>query len=92
MKRNFEQVILKKLSGDIDIIDIRTSLGDLLYNSAMTIPVRKLAEKIYYSEGVTDFTLEELETLQKEVITNDYGLFLRIKDAVLELATVKDGE
>lgn len=92
MRRNFEQVELKRLSGNVDIVDLRSSLGDMLYNSAMHIPVRKMAEKIYYSKGETEFTKEELDLLKNEIETKDFNLFLRVKEAIIELSTIKNEE
>lgn len=85
---NFKTVRLKSLSGAIEVVDLARSLGDILYNAAMTIPVRKLAEKIYYSEGETEFEDEELALLKTELETKEFGFFLRVKDALIELSTL----
>lgn len=84
---NFKTVELKSLSGVVTQADLSQSLGDILYNAAMSIPVRKLAEKIYYSEGEAEYTDEELGLLKTELETKDFGLFLRVKDALIELST-----
>ena len=47
--------------------DVRQQLGELLYETGSGIKLHSLALKIYNSEGETEYTEEEIQTLMQFV-------------------------
>lgn len=85
---NFERVELNRLDGQLDVANIKESLGNLLHNNAIHIPIKKLAEKIYYSSGDTEFTEEECAMLNREIKRDDLNILLRVREKIEELTLI----
>ena len=69
MKINFAQL---EVYTDIEktnkvCADVRQQLGELLYETGSGIKLHSLALKIYNSEGETEYTEEEIQTLMQFV-------------------------
>ena len=68
-KINFSQFPLKSgiSNKNQQILDVRESLADLIYNNINGIAALTLAQKIYNNEGAVEFDDNEIKML-KEVI------------------------
>lgn len=64
-KINFKEFALKKgiATDDVIILDVRETFADLIYNNTSGIKALSLAQKIYKSEGLTDFDEDEIGTI-----------------------------
>ena len=64
-KINFKEFALKKgiATDDVIILDVRETFADLIYNNTNGIKALSLAQKIYKSEGLTEFDEEEINMI-----------------------------
>ena len=91
MKVNFEFLKTKKLSGDIQIINIRESLAELIYERFAGLKYKLLAEKIY-KETPCELTDIEIDLL-KSIANHDNGILsAKIVDAINDALIEKRDE
>lgn len=91
MKVNFEFLKTRKLSGDIQIINIRESLAELIYERFAGLKYKLLAEKIY-KETPCELTDIEIDLL-KSIANHDNGILsAKIVDAINEALIEKKDE
>ena len=83
-KINLSALQLKCLGGKIETANVREVISNLLFNQAMSIPQKRLAEKLYDAKGEIELNEEECSVLLEFVSSEQLGLVLRLKDAICE--------
>ena len=82
MTFNVKEIAFKNIEGNPLIIpDINKTIGDLLFQKAISIPIHDLARKVYYNEPA-ELTKDNLvEVLQ---IVSDSSLYMFVKKPIID--------
>lgn len=69
----------------VEIIDLRKSVANQIYSRCFTIEEKRLAEKIYDSEGNTEYSDDEIQLLMQASKTS--GFTIPFQDALNKVIT-----
>lgn len=84
-KINFEFLVLKSLSGKVEVANVKEVVAELIYSRMGGLKWKLLAEKIYKSKSPCELDDGEVELLQ-QIVATDAGFFSnKLSDALREL-------
>lgn len=65
LKVNFAKIEVKTITGDVDTVDMRQPVGNMLYMQGSSLPECELGTAIYHSDGEMEIDDKQAETVRR---------------------------
>lgn len=72
MKVNFSKIEVKTIDGDVDTVDMRQPVGNMLYMQGSSLPECELGTAIYHSDGEMEIDDKQAETVRSYAMRLPY--------------------
>ena len=82
MKVDFSKIQMKTITGDMEAVDLRLAVGNILYMQGRNIEECELGGAIYHSDGDIELTDEQAATVTRYAAQLPYVFRMGLQSAL----------